>query len=343
MAMAQPGGQTIVDRLQAAIHTVDGSEMAKTVCKASTHEIGAPKRKHLDKLQQLTREQNVNQPELLNLIVLRTKEKSWIVVLKALVTAHHLMIHGNERLLQCAASRPILFSLDQFNDSTTPNGYDMSMYIRRYSTYLNKRALAYRKMACDFCKLKKGKDSIWNKMTHTKLNKQIPELQSLLDSLMQFKSKSNEFNNAVINSAFQLLHRDLMRLYATYNDAMIVVFKSFYEMKISEAKLALDIYKKFLAQLEEFKEFFELAERLGCVDKGEVPDLSKAPKQLLEPFQEHIKNGTPSSGENSQNPSPSKSSKVASPINFGDSSGGGGGGASVQEQVLKEGSGIGKV
>ena len=35
-------------------------------------------------------------------------------------------------------------------------GYDMSTFIRRYGRYLNEKAFAYRQMAFDFTKVKKG-------------------------------------------------------------------------------------------------------------------------------------------------------------------------------------------
>lgn len=35
-------------------------------------------------------------------------------------------------------------------------GYDMSIYIRRYSRYLTERALSYRLVAVDFTKMKRG-------------------------------------------------------------------------------------------------------------------------------------------------------------------------------------------
>src|SRR6218665_1063946 len=35
-------------------------------------------------------------------------------------------------------------------------GYDMSPFVRRYARYLNEKAFAYRQMAFDFCKVKKG-------------------------------------------------------------------------------------------------------------------------------------------------------------------------------------------
>ena len=41
-------GQSIVDRLNAAKHTVAGSALGRAVVKATTEEIIGPKRKHLD-------------------------------------------------------------------------------------------------------------------------------------------------------------------------------------------------------------------------------------------------------------------------------------------------------
>uniref|UniRef100_A0ACB8FXX1 Uncharacterized protein n=1 Tax=Sphaerodactylus townsendi TaxID=933632 RepID=A0ACB8FXX1_9SAUR len=41
-------GQSITDRITAAQHSVTGSAIAKAVCKATTHEVMGPKKKHLD-------------------------------------------------------------------------------------------------------------------------------------------------------------------------------------------------------------------------------------------------------------------------------------------------------
>ena len=41
-------GQSVVDRLNAAKHSISGQGLAKSVCKASTEEVTGPKRKHLD-------------------------------------------------------------------------------------------------------------------------------------------------------------------------------------------------------------------------------------------------------------------------------------------------------
>lgn len=36
------------------------------------------------------------------------------------------------------------------------SGYDMSTFIRRYSRYLNEKAMSYRLVAVDFTKMKRG-------------------------------------------------------------------------------------------------------------------------------------------------------------------------------------------
>ncbi|KRY85740.1 Phosphatidylinositol-binding clathrin assembly protein unc-11 [Trichinella pseudospiralis] len=41
-------GQTLNDRLTAAFHSLAGSQLGKTVCKATTEEVMGPKKKHLD-------------------------------------------------------------------------------------------------------------------------------------------------------------------------------------------------------------------------------------------------------------------------------------------------------
>lgn len=41
-------GQSITDRITAAQHSVTGSAVSKTVCKATTHEVMGPKKKHLE-------------------------------------------------------------------------------------------------------------------------------------------------------------------------------------------------------------------------------------------------------------------------------------------------------
>ena len=89
-------GQSIVDRLSAAKHTVAGSALGRAVVKATTEEIMGPKRKHLEYLLACTSEINVSIPQMADLLIERTQNTSWVVTYKSLITIHHLMCYGNE-------------------------------------------------------------------------------------------------------------------------------------------------------------------------------------------------------------------------------------------------------
>lgn len=54
-------------------------------------------------------------------------------------------------------NKAVLVNLD-FNHSRKLcfAGYDMSTFIRRYSRYLNEKAVSYRQVAFDFTKVKRG-------------------------------------------------------------------------------------------------------------------------------------------------------------------------------------------
>uniref|UniRef100_A0A8C4XFG2 Phosphatidylinositol-binding clathrin assembly protein-like n=1 Tax=Erpetoichthys calabaricus TaxID=27687 RepID=A0A8C4XFG2_ERPCA len=168
-----------------------------------------------------TNEMNVNIPQLADTLFERTANSSWVVVFKALITTHHLMMYGNERFIQYLASRNTLFNLNNFLDKGAMQGYDMSTFIRRYSRYLHEKALSYRLVAVDFTKMKRGIDGVMRTMNTEKLIKTLPIIQNQLDALLDFEANPNELTNGVINAAFMLLFKDSIRLFAAYNEGVI--------------------------------------------------------------------------------------------------------------------------
>uniref|UniRef100_A0A671P8F8 Phosphatidylinositol-binding clathrin assembly protein n=1 Tax=Sinocyclocheilus anshuiensis TaxID=1608454 RepID=A0A671P8F8_9TELE len=280
-------GQSITDRIAAAQHSMTGSAISKAVCKATTHEVSGPKKKHLDYLIHCTNEMNVNVPQLADTLFERTTNSSWVVVFKALITTHHLMMYGNERFIQYLASRNTLFNLNNFLDKGALQGYDMSTFIRRYSRYLNEKALSYRLVAVDFTKMKRGIDGVMRTMNTEKLVKTLPIIQNQLDALLDFQANPNELTNGVINAAFMLLFKDSIRLFAAYNEGVINLLEKYFDMKKNQCKDALDIYKKFLYRMTKLSEFLKVAEQVG-IDQGDIPDLTQAPSSLLEALEQHL-------------------------------------------------------
>ncbi|XP_053143111.1 clathrin coat assembly protein AP180 [Hemicordylus capensis] len=335
-------GQTLTDRIAAAQYSVTGSAVARAVCKATTHEVMGPKKKHLDYLIQATNETNVNIPQMADTLFERATNSSWVVVFKALVTTHHLMVHGNERFIQYLASRNTLFNLSNFLDKSGSHGYDMSTFIRRYSRYLNEKAFSYRQMAFDFARVKKGADGVMRTMVPDKLLKSMPILQGQIDALLEFDVHPNELTNGVINAAFMLLFKDLIKLFACYNDGVINLLEKFFEMKKGQCKDALEIYKRFLTRMTRVSEFLKVAEQVG-IDKGDIPDLTQvlltrvlcdlknsddnekspfkdytidepAPSSLMETLEQHLNTLEGKKGNSSGAPSPLSKSSPATTV-----------------------------
>ncbi|XP_029903776.1 clathrin coat assembly protein AP180 isoform X6 [Myripristis murdjan] len=307
-------GQTLTDRIAAAQYQLTGSDMARAVCKATTHEVMAPKKKHLEYLVAATNATNVNIPQMADTLFERATNASWVVVFKALVTTHHMCVHGNERFIQYLASRTSLFNLSNFIDKTGSHGYDMSTFIRRYGRYLNEKAFAYRQMAFDFTKVKKGAEGVMRTMTTEKLLKGMPVLQTQIDTLLEFDVHPKELNNGIINAAFMLLFKDLVKLFASYNDGIINLLEKYFKMKKSDCKEALEIYKRFLTRVTKIGEFMKLAETVG-VDKNDIPDINYAPSSILESLETHMNGledvkggkkgeGSPTKGSPTNNVSP---------------------------------------
>merc|ERR1711988_1281899 len=108
-------------------------------------------------------------------------------------------------------------------------------------------------------------------MSTEKLVKTLPTLQNQLGALLDFEVSTSDLTNGVINSAFMLLFRDLIRLFACYNDGNIKLLEKYFDMNKKNCRDALDQYKKFLIRMDRVAEFLKVAENVG-VDKSDIPD-----------------------------------------------------------------------
>nr|XP_029506726.1 phosphatidylinositol-binding clathrin assembly protein-like [Oncorhynchus nerka] len=315
-------GQSITDRFAAAQHSMTGSAISKAVCKATTHEVSGPKKKHLDYLIHCTSEMNVSVPQLADTLFERTANSSWVVVFKALIATHHLMMYGNERLIQYLASRNTLFNLNNFLDKGALQGmicattHLLAHDSTRSHTRLRSQILSIlvgwerfhwgycggfhqmswsrkRKLTLNVCILSRI-DGVMRTMSTEKLIKTLPIIQNQLDALLDFQANPNELTNAVINAAFMLLFKDSIRLFAAYNEGVINLLEKYFDLKKGQCKEALDIYKKFLYRMTKLSEFLKVAEQVG-IDQGDIPDLSQAvkgsciaPSSLLEALEQHL-------------------------------------------------------
>lgn len=280
-------GQTINDRLNAVRYALVGQGLARTVCKATTEEILAPKKKHIDYLLACTNEPNVSIPQMANLLIERTQHSNWAVVFKSLISIHHLMSHGNERFTQYLATSNHSFELAEFMDRSTPLGYNMSTFVRRYAKYINDKSLSYRTLAIDLCKIRSGNDNALRTMNMDNLSKTLPIVQSQFDSLLEFSATAKELSSSVIMSAFRLLYKDLVKLYVAYQEAIINLLERYFKLSRKKTREALEMYKNYLTRMDKVADFLRVVDEVG-LDKSEMPDLTRSPASILVLLEQHL-------------------------------------------------------
>ncbi|CDS43322.1 phosphatidylinositol binding clathrin assembly [Echinococcus multilocularis] len=254
-------GQSFADRMNSVKHSIAGSLIAKTICKATTEEMISPKRKHLNILVSCTYEPRLSMPEFSNYIIGRSHNSSWVVSFKALITIHHLMNAGSERFSQYLASNNCQLSSPRSFERSSSQAATMFLFIRHYARYLDARSASYCEVAFDFCKIRRKADDVNMKtMAYAKLVRVLPPLERQIDALLAFDASSSELSNGVVLAAYVLLYKDLIRLYAVYNEAMINIIEKFFSMSKRDCQESLHIYKAFLKRMEHVNHFIKVAE-----------------------------------------------------------------------------------
>uniref|UniRef100_A0A5K3F015 ENTH domain-containing protein n=1 Tax=Mesocestoides corti TaxID=53468 RepID=A0A5K3F015_MESCO len=178
-----------------------------------------------------------------------------------------------KKVSQYMASNNCSFHLPHFNDKSSSQ---------------SEKTKSYQLMAFDFCKVKRGKDDgVMRTMPANKLLKALPVLRDQLNVLFEFEATEKDLNNLIINAAFILLYKDLIRLFASYNEGMMNLVEKFFSMKRSHCRTALELYRDFPNIMTKVDEFLTVAERLGIGDK-EAMGLHPVPPQILEAMEQHL-------------------------------------------------------
>ncbi|XP_066213885.1 phosphatidylinositol-binding clathrin assembly protein-like [Saccopteryx leptura] len=247
-----------------------GLSASKAALRATTDELMEPEPKHLADLIHYINETNMSVKHLADILSKKTGSNSWVVVFKALVTVHHLMVHGNERFIRHLASRSSLFTLHNFLDNSVTEGCTMSIFIRRYSKYLNEKSLAYRYIASDITKAKRGIRGVMRTMNTRELLDTLLVIQTQFDALLNFNANPGELTNGIIHAAFMLLFKDSLHLFAAYNEGMLNLLNRFFDMRKNQCKEILDIYIEFLGRTKKLAQFLKVAEKIG-IDQKSIP------------------------------------------------------------------------
>ncbi|EGG19949.1 ANTH domain-containing protein [Cavenderia fasciculata] len=255
------------------------SDLEKTAIKGTRHKMRVPKEKHVRKLIIYTHERLGPIGDLYMSLLRRLEQPDWIIVLKTLVVFHRLFGGGNVRFLEDLSHRGMIFPLTRFTDMTSTQAHQQSVFIRKYSSYLEEKVFAYREMHCEF-----EKES-FKGLSIDQLLKKIPKMQRQFDALLATHVEEVCDNIITIN-AFELLLKDSFKIYCNLNDAVLSVLELYFNMTKRDATTALEIYKVFMRETDDIIRFFDSSRRKFHI---ELPDLSPAPSTVVKGLEEYLR------------------------------------------------------
>lgn len=89
-------------------------------------------------------------------------------------------------------------------------------------------------------------------------------------------------------TAFRLLTKDLLDLFAVMNEAVMNVLSHYFELSKVDAEHAITIYKTFAKQTDQVVQYLSIARQYEHITKLEIPKIKHAPTSLAASLQEYI-------------------------------------------------------
>jgi len=246
------------------------SDVEKAVIKATRHNVKPPKEKHVRRLIVETSSPGSKIGELIAMISKRLELPDWIVVMKTLEVIHRLMREGNSHFISELRYKAGMLNLRKFADVTSPEASHQSMFVRKYSQYLEEKVLVYKILGIQF----ESDPAVIKTYTVEETFERIPRLQSQFNALLNCRSSKEHINNAITIYAFNLMLKDSFKLYRALNDAIIILLERFFNMTKGNAVKALEIYKLFLKEADGIVQFFDISRKFS---RSDLPEIKLAP------------------------------------------------------------------
>eukprot|EP01135_Chromosphaera_perkinsii_P003297 Nk52_evm72s239 gene=Nk52_evmTU72s239 len=282
------------------------ADLKNAVKKATNSEIVVPKRKHLMTLLDASRSGSYSVGQICDLLLHRISSKdSWVNTLKCLLVYHYLLRDGSREVNNYLGRTRLRFRLENYMDRGSSMGYEMSMFIRKYSIYLEEKINTFVNLDHDFVRARHGENGTF---LHQKAQEGtiLPVLECLqvqIDALLDVDVHHRDLTNPCILNAFSLLLKDMIKLFVALNDSVINILEKYFDMPLSEAKTSFELYKKFCDETGRIMRFLEVARTVSFNERTEIPDLKHAPTSLITPLNEYLLNlegkPVPSSTQNS--------------------------------------------
>ncbi|KAJ6548700.1 ANTH domain-containing protein [Mycena capillaripes] len=254
----------------------------KAVQLACKPKAAPPKSKYLDPLIAATWDDGGALYDVCNALSPRLRDPNHIVVFKALIVLHSLILYGyTENVL----SRSEMLRLSDMN---TRNWDDHMLpgYLPNYAKCLDSRIQAYRDLEHDTLRvqahsihdprttavvkdvspLRRSENRVGPKLrsmtVEEGLFRETRTVQRMVDALVGCRLYLDDLEDLLTLTALRMLVKDLLILFQAENDGITNLLERFFEMSHTDATEALSIYRHFCAKIEPVVEYLGVARKL---------------------------------------------------------------------------------
>jgi hypothetical protein len=259
------------------------SSFEKSVKGGTKVKLAPPKSKYVEHILLATQSGEAGVAEVFRTLTHRLRDSTWTVAFKSLIIVHLMIKEGapNVTLSYLGAAPTHRLAINSFTDVQT-QGHN----IRRYSEYLLARAQAFEAAKCDF--VLNGQEHVKRLSVDKGLLRETEIIQVQVRALVKCNMLDDDLENEISLTAFRLLTRDLLDLYAAENEAVMNVLGHYFEMSRTDAERAIKIYKTFCKQTDLVVQFLGVARQFEHATRLEIPKIKHAPTSLAASLQEYL-------------------------------------------------------
>ena len=255
----------------------------KSVKGGTKVKLAPPKSKYVEHILLATQSGEAGVAEVFRTLTHRLRDSTWTVAFKSLIIVHLMIKEGapDVTLSYLSAAPTHRLAINSFTDVQT-QGHN----IRRYSDYLLARAKAFAAAHVDF--VAQGQNHLKRLSVDKGLLRETEIVQDQVRALVKCNLLDNDVENEISLTAFRLLTRDLLDLYAAENEAVMKVLSHYFEMSRPDAERAIKIYKAFCKQTDQVVQFLGVARQYEHATRLEIPKIKHAPTSLAASLQEYL-------------------------------------------------------
>lgn len=295
---AKKAGGYLKEKFTIGISRVTGDEVSRSIMKTTSHMLKAPKDKHLQRLLSATHghcsaDSLEKHKDMAAYIVEELEKRShthnWIVVLKTMITFHHILIDGSLSANRVMQRNRGLFCMRAVKDlADSPDGAAQKNFIEHYIRYLEERNISQARIDVDPRIETDEYLTVLKSMSNEVLAKAMTQLIQQLECIANIEFREVVVDNFATLDAYNLLIADGTRLYGMLANRMLYILERFDEMEIMAKQTWLSVYRRYAKCVHSLALLFQRLVSANRHFSSPIPKINEFPADVLMKLEQDV-------------------------------------------------------